>query len=173
MYSLIKCLILKNLKVQLTNRKVAKCILYSSFVLSPYRKTVVLVKDFLWPVANVLMILVVYFVRHWTDLHLVIGALGLLGLPCFLVLPESPRHSTVWYRKLCLLVLIYLLLGFCKKHIQSHPNLVYALNLSVWMKMKFSSFLHLRFIVNDEQNFKIYQSYFWFAEYALLKSLSC
>ena len=53
-------------------------------------------KDFLWPVCNLLLILVIYFVRHWTDQHLVVGALGLLALPCFLVLPESPRHSVIF-----------------------------------------------------------------------------
>ena len=56
-----------------------------------HRKTVVLVRDFLWPFCNLILIFVIYFVRHWTEQHLVIGALGLLGLPFFLVLPESPR----------------------------------------------------------------------------------
>ena len=55
-----------------------------------------LLKDFLWPICNLLLILVIYFVRHWTDQHLVVGALGLLALPCFLVLPESPRHSVIF-----------------------------------------------------------------------------
>ena len=53
-------------------------------------------KDFLWPICNLLLILVIYFVRHWTDQHLVVGSLGLLALPCFLVLPESPRHSVIF-----------------------------------------------------------------------------
>ena len=58
-----------------------------------------LLKDFLWPICNLLLILVIYFVRHWTDQHLVVGALGLLALPCFLVLPESPRHSVIFSLK--------------------------------------------------------------------------
>ena len=54
-------------------------------------KTVVLVRDFLWAFCNLILIFVIYFERHWTEQHLVIGALGLLGLSFFLVLPESPR----------------------------------------------------------------------------------
>ncbi len=56
-----------------------------------HRKTVVLVKDLLWPICQLILIFIIYFVRHWTTLHLVVGAMGLLGLPCFLILPESPR----------------------------------------------------------------------------------
>merc|ERR1712156_23642 len=56
-----------------------------------HRRAVILVRDFLWPTSNLILILVIYLVRNWTNQHLVVGALGLLGLPCFLILPESPR----------------------------------------------------------------------------------
>lgn len=55
------------------------------------RKNVMLVKDLLWPSCQLILIAIIYFVRHWTNMHLVVGAFGLLGLPCFLILPESPR----------------------------------------------------------------------------------
>ena len=59
-----------------------------------YRQSVALVGDFLWPISNLILILVVYLVRSWINQHLVIGAFGFLCLPCFLIFPESPRWLT-------------------------------------------------------------------------------
>ena len=55
------------------------------------RKTMIIVKDFFGPLAAFVLIFIVYNVRHWTDMHLWVGACAALGLPCFFVLPESPR----------------------------------------------------------------------------------
>ena len=90
-------LILNNLPLRLITCSALPCIWIGSHTTSleifdpENRKTVIIVKDFMWPTCNLFLIVFVYYVRHWTNLHLVIGALGLLGLPCFLILPESPR----------------------------------------------------------------------------------
>ena len=55
------------------------------------RRTVMLFKEFFWPLSQLIQILVVYFVRHWTTLHLSMGTICLASLPFFLVLPDSPR----------------------------------------------------------------------------------
>jgi hypothetical protein len=34
---------------------------------------------------------VLYFCRHWTDLHLCVGILCCIGLPTWFFIPESPR----------------------------------------------------------------------------------
>jgi MFS family permease len=56
-----------------------------------HRKTVIIVKDFLWPVSQIVLVLIVYYNRNWTDLHLWIGVVCCGGFPCFFILPESPR----------------------------------------------------------------------------------
>ena len=56
-----------------------------------YRKIVVIVKDLVWPIGQLILTFTVYNVRNWTKLHLVVGAMGLLGLPSFFIVPESPR----------------------------------------------------------------------------------
>ena len=56
-----------------------------------HRKTVMLVKDFAWPICQMILICVVYFIRQWTNLHLCIGTICLLSLPFFLILPDSVR----------------------------------------------------------------------------------
>ena len=38
------------------------------------------------------LFLVVYFVRHWTYLHLAAGIMCLLSIPSFFIIPESPRY---------------------------------------------------------------------------------
>ena len=56
-----------------------------------HRKTVVIVKDFLWPVAQIILTLIIYLVRHWVQLHFWIGGLGCMAIPCLYLIPESPR----------------------------------------------------------------------------------
>ena len=56
-----------------------------------HRKSVVIFKDFLWPGAQMILILIVYLVRHWSQLHFWIGGLGLMAFPCLYLIPESPR----------------------------------------------------------------------------------
>ena len=55
------------------------------------RKSVIIVKDFLWPICQLILIAVVYNNRHWKWVHLYIGAICAMAYPCFFVLPESPR----------------------------------------------------------------------------------
>ena len=40
---------------------------------------------------QLVLFLVVYFVRHWVHLHLAAGILSLLSIPSFLIISESPR----------------------------------------------------------------------------------
>ena len=56
-----------------------------------HRKSVVIFKDFLWPTAQMILILIVYLVRHWSQLHFWFGGLGLIAFPCLYLVPESPR----------------------------------------------------------------------------------
>ena len=55
------------------------------------RKTIALVKDFLWPVSHSILTLIVYNVRNWTHIHFWVGGISCFALPCFYFLPESPR----------------------------------------------------------------------------------
>lgn len=55
------------------------------------RKTIALVKDFLWPVSHSILTLIVYNVRNWTHIHFWVGGISCLALPCFYFLSESPR----------------------------------------------------------------------------------
>ena len=45
----------------------------------------------MWPVSHSLLTLIVYFVRHWTQIHFWVGGISCFALPCFYFLPESPR----------------------------------------------------------------------------------
>ena len=56
-----------------------------------HRKNVVIVKDFLWPLAQMILTLIIYLVRHWVQLHFWIGGLGCIAIPCLYLIPESPR----------------------------------------------------------------------------------
>ena len=55
------------------------------------RKTIALVKDFLWPVSHSVLTLIVYHVRNWTHIHFWVAGISCLALPCFYFLSESPR----------------------------------------------------------------------------------
>ena len=59
------------------------------------RKNAIIVADFIWPVSNLILTLVVYYVRHWTFMHLWLGGISLLALPCLYFIPESPRWLAI------------------------------------------------------------------------------
>ena len=65
------------------------------------RKNAIIVADFIWPVSNLILTLVVYYVRHWTFMHLWLGGISLLALPCLYFIPESPRWLAI-NNKVCM-----------------------------------------------------------------------
>jgi MFS family permease len=56
-----------------------------------HRKKVIIVKDYFWPVTQMILTLVVYYVRHWTNMHIWVGVICCAAFPSLFVLPESPR----------------------------------------------------------------------------------
>ena len=62
---------------------------------SHYRKTAVLVKDFIWPSCQLLAVLIYYANRHWTYMHIWSGVAAAVAWPCFFLIPESVRWLAV------------------------------------------------------------------------------
>ena len=56
-----------------------------------YRGNAVVAEGLSWCFGQLISVLVFYLTRHWTYLHLWIGIISVLGLPAFLIIPESPR----------------------------------------------------------------------------------
>ena len=56
-----------------------------------HRQTVIIVKDFLWPISQMILTLIAYNDRRWQNVHFWVGGLGLAALPCLYMIPESPR----------------------------------------------------------------------------------
>ena len=56
-----------------------------------YRSYAVVAEGLSWCFGQLISVLVFYLTRHWTYLHLWIGIISVLGLPAFLIIPESPR----------------------------------------------------------------------------------
>ena len=77
------------------------CIWFSSHTLiieifgRDYRKNAVVIKEVLWPVGGLGLVLLFYLTRHWTYFHLWTGGLCALALPALLIIPESPRWLSV------------------------------------------------------------------------------
>ena len=55
------------------------------------RKNAVVIKEILWPIGGLGLVIVFYLTRHWTYFHLWTGGLCAFALPAFLIIPESPR----------------------------------------------------------------------------------
>ena len=55
------------------------------------RKNAVVLKEVLWPIGGLGLVIVFYLTRHWTYFHLWTGGLCAVALPAFLIIPESPR----------------------------------------------------------------------------------
>ena len=55
------------------------------------RQTVIIVKDFLWPISQMILTLIAYYDRRWQNVHFWVGGLGLAAIPCLALIPESPR----------------------------------------------------------------------------------
>ena len=56
-----------------------------------YRKSVVMVKDFVFPSGQLILVGIIYATRHWTYIHIWSGVACMLSFPCYFFLPESPR----------------------------------------------------------------------------------
>ena len=56
-----------------------------------HRQTVIIVKDFLWPISQMILTLIAYSDRTWQNVHFWVGGLGCVALPCLYLIPESPR----------------------------------------------------------------------------------
>ena len=56
-----------------------------------YRKSVVMTKDFISPVSQLILVLIIYTSRHWKYIHLWTGIACLVPFPCYFFVPESPR----------------------------------------------------------------------------------
>ena len=65
---------------------------------SSFRLFGIIIQAISGTVGNLILYLVVYFVRHWVHLHLAAGILSLLSLPSFLIIPESPRCTMILLR---------------------------------------------------------------------------
>ena len=55
------------------------------------RKNAVVIKEILWPIGGLGLVIVFYLTRHWTYFHLWTGGLCAFAIPAFLIIPESPR----------------------------------------------------------------------------------
>ena len=64
---------------------------------SSFRLFGIIIQAISGTVGNLILYLVVYFVRHWVHLHLAAGILSLLSLPSFLIIPESPRCTMIQF----------------------------------------------------------------------------
>ena len=60
-----------------------------------YRKSVVMIKDFISPISQLILVLIIYNSRHWTYIHLWTGVACLIPFPCYYFVPESPRWLAV------------------------------------------------------------------------------
>ena len=66
-----------------------------------HRSTALVAEGLSWSFGSLLSVLVFYLTRHWTYLHIWIGALSTLALPAFLIIPESPRWLVVQAKCIC------------------------------------------------------------------------
>ena len=55
------------------------------------RQVMVLVKDFFFPLANILITGLAYLNRHWTNLHICTGLISIIAWLSFFIVPESAR----------------------------------------------------------------------------------
>merc|ERR1712241_497360 len=60
-----------------------------------YRKSIAMVKDFFAPMSELVLVIIIYFVRHWTFIHLWAGIGCLIPLPLYFIVPESPRWLAI------------------------------------------------------------------------------
>ena len=60
-----------------------------------YRRTAVVVKELLWPIAGLALVAIFYLTRHWTYFHLWTGIFCALALPPLIIIPESPRWLSI------------------------------------------------------------------------------
>ena len=60
-----------------------------------YRKSVVMTKDFISPISQLILVLIIYTSRHWTYIHLWTGVACLVPFPCYYFVPESPRWLAI------------------------------------------------------------------------------
>ena len=60
-----------------------------------YRKSVVMIKDFMMPCSQLMLVLIIYTTRHWKYIHIWSGLACLIPFPCYFVVPESPRWLAI------------------------------------------------------------------------------
>ena len=60
-----------------------------------YRKSVMMIKDFIMPFSQLMLVLIIYTTRHWKYIHIWSGLVCLVPFPCYFVVPESPRWLAI------------------------------------------------------------------------------
>ena len=60
-----------------------------------YRKSIAMVKDFFAPMSELVLVIIIYFTRHWTFIHIWAGVGCLIPLPLYFIVPESPRWLAI------------------------------------------------------------------------------
>lgn len=60
-----------------------------------YRKSIAMVKDFFNPMSELVLVIIIYFARHWTWIHIWAGVGALIPLPLYYLVPESPRWLAI------------------------------------------------------------------------------